>query len=67
MGYHQLKQEDKARATFVKGKDIADKQLPKLGSRRFETSWLDWIIAQALMNEARTLVEGLPETKSATK
>ena len=67
MGYHQLKQEDKACAAFAKGQDIADKQLPKLGSRNFESWWIDWLIAQELMNEARTTVEGLPESKPATK
>jgi len=56
MAQAQLKQGDKARATFARGAEIERTRLPRreaVGGR-----WSDWIISHALMREAETLIEG---------
>ena len=64
MAQLQLKQHEESRAAFAKGIEIAEAKLPKLDSGNLGTEWYwrDWIIAHALMNEARALIEGQPIT-----
>ena len=63
MAEHQLKHADEARAAFGKGTQMAD-QLQKLESGDIGTGWRDWIIAHALMNEAKALLENKPAAAS---
>ena len=58
MACHQLHQWDQARAALAKGGKIAEAKLPKLESGDLGSSWHDWIIAHALMREAKGLIEG---------
>src|SRR5678815_5459159 len=69
MAQLQLKQHDEARAAFSKGIEIEEAKLPKLDSGYLGTEWYwrDWIIAHALMNEARALIEGQPPTQEPTQ
>jgi serine/threonine protein kinase/tetratricopeptide (TPR) repeat protein len=67
MAHYQLNQTDAARAAFARGTEIEQMKLPKLESGDIGDSWLDWIIAHALMREAKALIEGAPETKAETK
>jgi len=64
MAQHQLKQHDEARKAFAKGIEIKEAKLPKLDSGDLGTGWYwrDWIIAHALMNEAKALIESQPST-----
>jgi eukaryotic-like serine/threonine-protein kinase len=58
MASHQLNQRDQARAALEKGGKIAETKLPKLESADLGSEWHDWIIAHALMREAKALIEG---------
>jgi hypothetical protein len=64
MAQQQLKQPDEARKAFAKGIEIEETKLPKLDSGDLGTGWYwrDWIIAHALMSEAKALIEGQPST-----
>ncbi len=57
MAQQQLKQPTAARATLAKGVAIFETKLPKLESGDLGTDWRDWIIARALLTEARSLIE----------
>jgi hypothetical protein len=59
----QLQQIDRARATFAKGAEI---KLPRLESGEAGENWVDWIIADALMREAKSLLDGQSETQAQT-
>jgi TolA-binding protein len=69
MAQQQLKQHDEARAAFAKGIEIKEAKLPKLDSGDLGTGWYwrDWIIAHALMNEAKALIEGQPAGSTKLK
>jgi hypothetical protein len=61
MAQCQLQQVEPARASLAKGAEI-EKELPKLGSGDIGEVWVDWIIAHALMSEAKALIGGQPAT-----
>jgi eukaryotic-like serine/threonine-protein kinase len=67
MAKHRSNQADEAGATLARGVAIAERQLPKLDSGDLEDGWLDWIIAHALMREAKGLIDGMPVTAPETK
>jgi Flp pilus assembly protein TadD len=56
MSQYQQKQTEEAYATLAKGIRIADKKSPTLESGNLGDGWVDWIIARALMAEARALI-----------
>ncbi len=58
MTKHQMNQMEEARAALAKGLAIEEKELPQLDSGDLGHDWLDWIIAHALLKEARGLIEG---------
>jgi tetratricopeptide (TPR) repeat protein len=62
MAYHQLNQPAKARAALAQGSQWAKPTLQKLEDGGLGHDWGDWIIAQALLREARALIEGQPVT-----
>jgi len=68
MAQYRSKQTAEASATLAKGQ-IAETKLPKLDSGDFGVRWrwIDWIIAQALMREAKALIEGKPATATEKK
>ena len=57
MAQWRLDQRDAAQAALAKGIRLADANTPKTKNRDLGTAWSDWIIAQALMREAKTLIE----------
>jgi tetratricopeptide (TPR) repeat protein len=59
MAQYRSKHTAEASAALAKGVEIETK-LPKLDSGDFglRWRWIDWIIAQALMREAKALIEG---------
>jgi hypothetical protein len=67
MAHYQLKQIDEARIAFAKGAELERTKLPKLESGDIGGGWLDWIMAHALMREAKALIEGDPEVRAETK
>ena len=69
MAHHQLKQPEEARKAFAKGLEIEEAKLPKLDSGYLGTEWYwrDWIVAHALMTEARALIEGQPSGSTNLK
>jgi len=64
MAQHQLKHLGEARAALAKGVEIAETKLPKLNSGDLGGGWSDWIIANILMGEAKSLIEGTPAAAS---
>jgi Flp pilus assembly protein TadD len=57
MAQYRSGQADEARITLAKGVEIAEKKLPRLDSGDLGDGWLDWIIAQELMREAKALIQ----------
>ncbi|MFO1514299.1 MAG: ECF-type sigma factor [Verrucomicrobiota bacterium] len=53
MAQHQLKEPSAARVSLAKGMTIFETQLPKQESGDLGGDWRDWIIARALLAEAR--------------
>jgi tetratricopeptide (TPR) repeat protein len=64
MAQHQMSQTNEARATLAKGVAKAD-ALNKLETGDIGPDWRDWIIAHALMKEAKALIHG--ETAASEK
>ena len=58
MAQYQLKQTDEARNALAKGIEIEQTKLPKLESGDIGGGRWDWIIAHALLREAKELIEG---------
>jgi hypothetical protein len=55
---HGLHNPIEARAAFARGMEIIETKLPKLESGDISEYWYDWIVAHALMREARALIGG---------
>jgi Flp pilus assembly protein TadD len=64
MAQHGSKQDDEANAALAKGVEIAESKLPKLDGGDLGDGWIDWIIAHALMREAKALIKGQPNLLS---
>ena len=60
MAHYQLNHAEEAHAALAKGIAIVETKLPQLETGDIGDYWVDWIIARALMNEAKALVEGKP-------
>ncbi len=62
MAQYQLNEHEEARAALAKGSEIEQTKLPKIDSGDLGPDWYwrDWIIAHALMNEAKALIDDLP-------
>jgi tetratricopeptide (TPR) repeat protein len=58
MAQARSRQMDQARATLAKGVEISETKLPKLESGDIGGAWWEWIISQALVQEAKALIEG---------
>jgi hypothetical protein len=58
MAHYHLHQLDESHAVLAKGVEIADTKLPKLENGGLDDAWVDWIIAHALMDEAKALIDG---------
>jgi len=69
MAQQQLMQPDEARTAFAKGIEINEAKLPRLDSGDLGTGWYwrDWIIAHALMDEAKALIEVQPAGSTKLK
>jgi len=57
MAQQKLNQPEAARATLTNGMAIANDRFPKSGKGGVGDQWHDWIIAHALIREARALIE----------
>ncbi len=57
MAHRRLDQDDAAQAALAQGIRLADANTPKTKNRDLGIAWSDWIIAQALMREAKALME----------
>ena len=64
MAQYRSEQTDEARIALAKGVEIAEKRLPQLDSGDLGEGWLDWIIAHALMREAKALIQLPPGTSN---
>ena len=67
MGRYQLNQKELARAALASAQGLADNKLRKLEGGGLGVFWIDWIIAHALLREARALIEGSPEAAAEVK
>jgi hypothetical protein len=65
MAQYKLKRSDEARAALAKCVDIVNTKLPKLENGALGENWIDWLVAQILLREAQTLIEG--QTNTATE
>jgi serine/threonine protein kinase/tetratricopeptide (TPR) repeat protein len=65
MAQHQLQRPDEARATLAKGADIVDTKLLKRQNATLDENWLDWLVADILLREARALIEGPADTPTS--
>ena len=61
---YRLQRFDAAHVALAKGINIAYTKLPKLGDGDLGQDWWNWIIAHALLKEAKELIEGPPATVS---
>jgi eukaryotic-like serine/threonine-protein kinase len=59
MAQHQLGRTNDARASLARGLESAQARLPKGGKGNLDNQWNDWVIAHALMREAKALVAGM--------
>ena len=57
---HGLKRTNEAVTALSKARELANAKLPKLEAGDCGTGWNDWIITQALLREAGSLIEGTP-------
>jgi hypothetical protein len=57
MAQWQLSHAEEARVALAKGAEIIAAQMPKLEGGDLGDSWNDWIIAHALLKEAKALIE----------
>jgi eukaryotic-like serine/threonine-protein kinase len=64
MAQHQLHQTDQARETFTKALELANTRFPKSG-KGLDDQWNDWVIAHALIREAKSLLQ--PDSPTAAK
>jgi WD40 repeat protein/serine/threonine protein kinase len=64
MAHYQLQQSDEAHSALAKGVDIIETKLPKADTGDIGEDWWNWIIAHALMDEAKDLINGGSKTKS---
>jgi hypothetical protein len=63
-----LQQPEAAHVSLAKAATIFDTQLPKLESGDLGSDWRDWIIARALLAEARSLIkDGAASENNQTK
>jgi serine/threonine protein kinase/tetratricopeptide (TPR) repeat protein len=58
MAHSQLRHYDEARAALARGIEIEQSKAPAENASDLGDDWPDWIIARALMKEAKSLVEG---------
>jgi eukaryotic-like serine/threonine-protein kinase len=56
MAQQQLRKVDQARETFAKALQTVETRFPKTGKGGLDDQWNDWVIAHALMREAKALV-----------
>jgi serine/threonine protein kinase len=57
MAKYQLKQIAGAHAAFAKFIELTETKLPKLSDGDLDGGWRDWIVLQALLAEAKTLIK----------
>jgi serine/threonine protein kinase len=62
MAQFRLGQTNEAHAAFALLEKIVQEKLPAPGSRDLGSDWKDWIIAHALLDESRSLIEGVNST-----
>jgi len=62
MAHHRMGAMLEARTALAKAAEFARKCLPPLESGQIGSIWRDWIVANALLDEARQLTAGGPET-----
>jgi eukaryotic-like serine/threonine-protein kinase len=60
MAQFQLKQNDDARASLAQCAKVMEQISPAPPAGDLGSNWQDWIIAQTLLDEARTLITGEP-------
>jgi serine/threonine protein kinase/tetratricopeptide (TPR) repeat protein len=60
MAQHHLNEEAEADSALAKGLEIEQAKLPKLDTGDIGPFWIDWIIAHALIREAKALIDAGP-------
>ena len=54
----RLKQTENSRTSLAKCVEVVETEMPRMQSGDLGSDWRDWIIAHALLAEARSLIEG---------
>jgi len=62
MAQFRMGHSEEARAALARSEKVVQETLPAPGSRDLGFDWKDWIIAHALLDEARSLIEGPSST-----
>jgi hypothetical protein len=62
MAQHRLGHADQARTAFSKGAEIIERNPPNPEALDLGPNWHDWLIGNALMNEAKALIGGTPHS-----
>jgi tetratricopeptide (TPR) repeat protein len=62
MAQFRMGHSEEARAALARSEKVVQETLPAPGSRDLGHDWKDWIIAHALLDEARSLIEGPSST-----
>ena len=60
MAKHQLHKTNDAHLALARGVEIAEGNAPKLENGHLNDGWVDWLIAHALMREAKALMADQP-------
>src|SRR5262249_8605006 len=56
LAYHQLNEDEKARAALGAATQIIDHQLPRADSDDLGDGWLNWVFCQAVRREAEAVI-----------
>ena len=64
MAQFRMGRGEEARVALARLEKVVQETLPAPGSRDLGFDWKDWIIAHALLDEARSLIEGSSSTNS---
>ncbi len=67
LAHYQLNHTEEAHAALARGITIVETKLPQLETVEIGVYWVDWIIAQVLMNEAKALIEGAAANTDPSK
>jgi hypothetical protein len=64
MAQFKLGRTDEARTALAESEKVVRERLPPLDAHDLGQDWIDWVISHALLDEARSLIDGVNSTNS---